>query len=93
MPNRRAHLVLGAAAGTAVAVMDDRAPSTAADGLAFRVGAAVGGALGGLLPDVFDPPICPHHRGLGASVCGGVPGVPLARGASRSGRSGARSVR
>lgn len=61
MPGARTHRWLGAGAGVvwsiATTQIDD--PS---DQLWFALGAAGGGALGGMIPDAFEPATSPNHR-------------------------------
>lgn len=67
MPNQATHEVVGAASGAAftlLRVSDAPTPHAFAEVL----GGAVGGWVGGLLPDVLEPATTPNHRKLAHSV-------------------------
>ena len=67
MPNRDMHLNAGAITGAfAALVMVHGENDTLA--LAEIVGGVIGGALGGLAPDVLEPATSPHHRKLAHSM-------------------------
>jgi membrane-bound metal-dependent hydrolase YbcI (DUF457 family) len=67
MPNGKAHRRLGAAAGGAAALYEAREEPLR--DLCFEaMGGVVGGILGGVLPDRFDTPTSPRHRGAYHSV-------------------------
>ncbi len=61
MPNRNAHLAIGAVTGALRSCLaEPRLKGT--DQFWNLVGGAIGGAVGGLLPDVLEPATSPHHR-------------------------------
>lgn len=65
--NRRAHEEIGGLAGALAALLFSRRPISRIC-VAETAGGYVGGILGARLPDVFDPPTSPRHRGLGHGV-------------------------
>jgi membrane-bound metal-dependent hydrolase YbcI (DUF457 family) len=70
MPNRATHEVVGAASSAAFTLLrvgDAPIPHAFAEVL----GGAVGGWVGGLLPDVLRPATTPNHRKLAHSVVAG----------------------
>jgi xanthosine utilization system XapX-like protein len=70
MPNRATHEVAGAASGAAFALLRVcDAPMPYA--LAEVLGGALGGWVGGLLPDVLEPATTPNHRKVAHSVVAG----------------------
>jgi membrane-bound metal-dependent hydrolase YbcI (DUF457 family) len=84
MPNRRVHvvagLVTGAAAGLATAQRLD------SQHRALHVSfAALGGVLGGLLPDALEPATSPNHRGTFHSLLAAA-GITSAAGADWAAR-------
>jgi hypothetical protein len=68
MPNKPIHLATSGSAGLVFAYMNAPAEGTGFDRFLETTGGSLGGALGGLLPDVFDPPCHPHHRSLAHGV-------------------------
>lgn len=62
MPNRRTHKLAGGVTGCLAALAHERGWTRPEDRTAFALGALVGGAAGGVLPDVLDPPTSPNHR-------------------------------
>jgi hypothetical protein len=71
MPNRKAHVLAGTVTGLVAAAIDIPSFLTPAERMLFLAGAAVGGAVGGRLPDVLEPASSPHHR----QACHGI--VPV----------------
>jgi len=77
MANGKTHEVVGMAAGSGVALFRAR-NQPLADQLVEGVGGAIGGYLGGKMPDVLEPAIHAWHRNfchswtVGALVAGGV---------------------
>ena len=70
MPNRATHEAFGAASGAAFALLRvGDAPTPQA--LAEVLGGAVGGWMGGVLPDVLEPATTPNHRELAHSIVAG----------------------
>lgn len=61
MPNKRAHLKLGAVTGGAAALYHAR-NERPRDVFLEVAGGVAGGMMGGLLPDRLDPPATPNHR-------------------------------
>lgn len=75
MPSRSVHLAVAVPVGAAFSF--SRTGQAISNQVALEVvGGAVGGYLGGLCPDVFDPPTTPNHRalahGLAPAGLGGV---------------------
>lgn len=67
MSNRTAHATAAIPSGMAFAAY--RARRQRPRRLAVETaGGAVGGYIGGRLPDLIDPPDCPNHRGVGHSL-------------------------
>lgn len=67
MSRRAVHTVVGGICGAGAAAYiarDEEAPAFVLEAL----GGAVGGYHGGILPDVLEPALTPHHRGLAHSV-------------------------
>lgn len=63
MPSRSIHLAFAVPVGAGFAFF--RAGQAESNQVALEVvGGAIGGWLGGLCPDVFDPPTSPNHRAL-----------------------------
>jgi hypothetical protein len=75
MPNKPVHLATSGSAGMICAYMNVSANGTGVDRFLEVAGGGLGGALGGLLPDIFDPPCHPHHRSLAHGL------LPVAAGA------------
>src|SRR5258706_4259287 len=79
MPNRKAHLKIGAVTGafaTAVSVgiryaRKPEAPFRPLHDIAEILGGAGAGALGGALPDVLEPAVHPNHRAFAHSAVAG----------------------
>lgn len=63
MPNRPVHLVSSGVAGAVFANYRARQVNAIQPFSEF-LGGAAGGLMGGILPDVFDPPTHPGHRSL-----------------------------
>lgn len=63
MPRRDTHVTAGVAAGAVWAFYHARNEHPA-DQVVEVLGGAVGGWLGGLLPDFIDPPASPQHRDI-----------------------------
>lgn len=77
MPRRSTHAIAGIGAGVVTAAI--RAKDLPEDcKLAELVGGAVGGWLGGVLPDVIEPATTPNHRNVAHSVAAGG-GLTLAK--------------
>lgn len=67
MPNRNVHVPVGALSGGLVTAL--ATPMTWQGPYWVEViSALAGGALGGRLPDMIDPPDSPRHRGFGHSI-------------------------
>jgi inner membrane protein len=67
MPNRRTHVDAGAIAGSVTALMmANRQPPAIV--LAETTGGLLGGALGGMMPDLLEPATSPNHRKLAHSM-------------------------
>ncbi len=61
MPGRSDHAGAGTLLALLIAALDD--PNLEGnDKLCYYVGAGIGGAGGGCLPDVLEPALCPNHR-------------------------------
>ena len=70
MPGRRTHVAVGLAAGVAVgAVSASFLPEE--QRLIEVAAAALGGMIGGAMPDVLEPATSPNHRGVCHSVVAG----------------------
>jgi membrane-bound metal-dependent hydrolase YbcI (DUF457 family) len=70
MPNRDTHLAVGIVAGLgAGAIASRRLPSN--HQAIECIASAVGGAIGGLAPDVLEPAVSPNHRDLFHSLAVG----------------------
>ena len=67
MPNRRTHTEVGAITGVATALFLAKGQPTAFF-LAEAAGGLLGGALGGIAPDVLEPATSPNHRKLAHSL-------------------------
>jgi hypothetical protein len=78
MPNRNIHVPVGVLAGVAAGLAVHK--SWEGPYWPELIGALIGGALGGRLPDIIDPPDSPRHRGLGHSVAAGTAGGGLLSG-------------
>jgi hypothetical protein len=70
VPNRATHEIVGAGCGAAFTLLRVGDASTP-HAFAEVLGGAVGGWVGGLLPDVFEPATTPNHRKLAHSVVAG----------------------
>ncbi len=70
MPDSQTHKYIGVGAGAAFAYYRARHLSTR-NRLAEVAGGAVGGYIGGLLPDVFEPAISSWHRDVAHSCAAG----------------------
>jgi membrane-bound metal-dependent hydrolase YbcI (DUF457 family) len=68
VPNRDTHALVGALVGGGAALAHQRVWRSPLDAFAFGAGSATGGAIGGCLPDVFDPACSPHHRQWGHAL-------------------------
>jgi membrane-bound metal-dependent hydrolase YbcI (DUF457 family) len=67
LPDGRTHAFLGVTVGAATGVLvAPEEPDYAK--LIVAMGAAFGGYAGGILPDVLEPPLHPHHRDFCHSV-------------------------
>jgi membrane-bound metal-dependent hydrolase YbcI (DUF457 family) len=67
MPNYRTHLAAGTIAGTVTAgVLSQGQPSATA--FAEITGGLLGGAIGGIMPDVIEPATSPNHRKIAHSM-------------------------
>ncbi len=70
MPKRVTHEIVGAASGAAFALFRvSDAPTSHA--LAEVLGGALGGWMGGALPDILEPATTPNHREVAHSVVAG----------------------
>jgi hypothetical protein len=67
MPNARIHKVTGSAVGAVYALVQAKG-QPGGHVLVETLGGAAGGALGGLVPDRFDPPLWPGHRSVGHGI-------------------------
>jgi len=67
MPNRKAHSVIGSASGTAFYLIESYKKEEDFH-LGDCIAAALGGLLGGIIPDYLDPPNNPNHRKFAHSV-------------------------
>jgi uncharacterized membrane protein YeaQ/YmgE (transglycosylase-associated protein family) len=67
MPNGETHRKLGAVAGGGAALYYAR-EQLPRGALVEVIGGVTGGVVGGMLPDRFDPPTSPNHRGAYHSV-------------------------
>src|SRR6185369_9808892 len=72
MPNRKTHTFVGAGSGVVAALLDQRLMESQ-DRVAFLLGAAADGAVGGRLSDYLEPATSPWHRQFchGILPCGG----------------------
>ncbi len=70
MPDERTHKYVGLGAGAAYACYRAKEQSPP-NWLIEVAGGAVGGYLGGLLPDILEPAISSWHRDMAHSVIGG----------------------
>jgi hypothetical protein len=66
MPNRKVHIMAGIMSGTAVAGYRAR-NLTGEDLLLELAGGCLGGLIGGIVPDVFEPAINSWHRSVAHS--------------------------
>ena len=69
MPNSKTHKTIGAIAG--LASLHFLPPPSPGQGLATYLGRAAGGAVGGLLPDRWEPATSPRHRDRRHSLMAG----------------------
>lgn len=70
MPNGRTHKAIGALGATGVSlVRSEDLPDSAR--LAYCMGAAAGGVVGGALPDILEPAYHSHHRDFCHSLTAG----------------------
>jgi len=71
MAQRKDHIILGGAAGAAIAVW--RAPNRKPEDKVFGgLGCIIGGVAGSRMPDILDPPTYPGHRDFGHSISAGI---------------------
>lgn len=70
MPNRSAHQVAGALAGSGMAILLSNGQPTD-DRLAECIGGALAGYLFGRVPDIVDAPNSPNHRSVAHGVAPG----------------------
>lgn len=68
MPNRDTHTLAGIVVGGGVALLHERVWQRPGDQVAFLAGAAVGGALGGRLPDMIEPATRFDHRQVAHAI-------------------------
>ena len=68
MPNRRVHVATSTPAGAVYAFHKTKYQNELTR-LQELVGGALGGYLGGILPDQIDPPAHPGHRSVGHGFC------------------------
>lgn len=69
MKTRKSHIILGGAAGVGGSLAWSFVKEEEIRGLDW-VGILVGSLIGGMLPDIIDPPLNPNHRAFGHSVVG-----------------------
>jgi hypothetical protein len=74
MPNRPIHVATSTPAGTCYAFCKANNQNSLARVLE-SAGGAVGGYVGGILPDYIDPPFHPDHRSFGHGLCPVVAGT------------------
>ena len=67
MPRRRTHLIVGTLSGAGLAAHRSAGHPDWAR-LLETAGGGIGGAIGGRLPDILEPPFCPNHRGPAHSL-------------------------
>lgn len=67
MANGKTHEVVGATTGAGFALWAARNQPATATAIE-AVGGALGGYVGGKLPDIFDPPLHPRHRSVAHAV-------------------------
>lgn len=67
MPSKPVHVIVGGAAGVAATAYYP-VDSETLNSTWYRLGGAVGGVLGGMMPDIIDPPRSPNHRAIGHSI-------------------------
>ncbi|MCD4706135.1 MAG: metal-dependent hydrolase [Candidatus Sabulitectum sp.] len=65
MSNKKKHITVGIAAGTSVSLI--KQISLKELNLLELLCSGFGGCLGGILPDLIDPPTSPNHRAFGHS--------------------------
>ena len=70
MPRKSTHLTAGSASGAVVGLLTCRSLPQEHQ-LVHVAFATIGGALGGLAPDVLEPAISPNHRSLFHSLAAG----------------------
>ena len=68
MPNKNVHVPVGVISGGLVTALASPMMTWCGPYLIEVIGALAGGALGGRLPDIIDPPDSPRHRGFGHSM-------------------------
>lgn len=74
MPGKMMHLTVGTAAGAAAILLTPQ-DNTNICGEYYLYGGLIGGFIGGLMPDIIDPPTGPNHRGMGHSMSGNTIGL------------------
>lgn len=67
MSNRDVHMVTSGLAGLGYSLYQSRAEQDGAK-LTEALGGLSGGAIGGRMPDLLDPPTSPRHRGRAHSI-------------------------
>lgn len=75
MPNKKVHSAAGVTAGVALMLTTQIKDKNI--NLPELIGSAVGGLLGGRLPDMIDPPNSPNHRDIGHSILFTIAGIAL----------------
>ncbi|MCK4792701.1 MAG: metal-dependent hydrolase [Desulfobacteraceae bacterium] len=70
MPNKKTHTQIGAISGMAMTICRSDG-QLIEDRVLESLGGIIGGYLGGIMPDVLDPPNWPGHRSFTHSVSGG----------------------
>ncbi len=70
-PNRDTHTMVGVFAGSALAIMQSETQSPSSVRWLEVLGGAIGGYLGGQLPDVLETPTSSWHRSTGHSISAG----------------------
>ena len=71
MPNRATHEAVGAASGAAFALLRVGGDAPTLQAVAEVLGGALGGWMGGVIPDVLEPATTPNHRELAHSIAAG----------------------
>ncbi len=67
MPSKPVHILTSAGAGLAVTTIIPVCEQII-DSVPYKIGGFIGGSIGGMMPDIIDPPRHPNHRALGHSV-------------------------